>query len=138
MKTIFLFWLLGAIDGHAKNFSIFLKAGGRFNLTPVYDVMSAYPIAEKRELEFHDLKMAMALKSKNKHYHWKNTLPRHWIAKAHKIDFPKVEMETIIEKSVAQIDTAIANVSKKLPNEFDDELADAIFKNLKKAASKFQ
>ena len=60
MKTVFLFWLLGAIDGHAKNFSIFLKPGGRFQLTPVYDVISAYPIAAKREIEYHDLKMAMA------------------------------------------------------------------------------
>lgn len=28
-----LFWLIGATDGHAKNFSIFLRPGGRYGLT---------------------------------------------------------------------------------------------------------
>jgi len=44
LKTQFLFWLLGAIDGHAKNFSVFLMPGGRYSLTPVYDVMSAWRV----------------------------------------------------------------------------------------------
>jgi serine/threonine-protein kinase HipA len=42
MKAQIVFWLLAAIDGHAKNFSIFLSQGG-FRLTPLYDVMSAAP-----------------------------------------------------------------------------------------------
>ena len=29
-----LFWMLRAIDGHAKNFSLFLNPGGRYQLTP--------------------------------------------------------------------------------------------------------
>ena len=41
LKSQIVFWLLGATDGHAKNFSIFLLPGGRFRLTPLYDVMSA-------------------------------------------------------------------------------------------------
>lgn len=32
-KAQLLFWLIGATDGHAKNFSIFLSSGGRFRLT---------------------------------------------------------------------------------------------------------
>lgn len=39
-----LFWMLGATDGHAKNFSIFLHQNGAYELTPLYDVLSAYPI----------------------------------------------------------------------------------------------
>ena len=38
------FWLMAAIDGHAKNFSIQHRRGGRFSLTPLYDVLSAWPI----------------------------------------------------------------------------------------------
>jgi serine/threonine-protein kinase HipA len=34
LKAQLLFWLLAATDGHAKNFSIFLLAGGRCRLTP--------------------------------------------------------------------------------------------------------
>lgn len=40
----FAFWLLAATDGHAKNFSIQHRRGGRFGLTPLYDVLSAWPI----------------------------------------------------------------------------------------------
>ena len=36
-----LFWLLAAIDGHAKNFSLFVLQGGRYRMTPLYDVLSA-------------------------------------------------------------------------------------------------
>ena len=37
-------WLLRASDGHAKYFSIQLLPRGRFPLTRLYDVMSAYPV----------------------------------------------------------------------------------------------
>lgn len=40
-----LFWmLLRAIDGHAKNFSLCLDPGGGLRLTPLYDVLSAWPV----------------------------------------------------------------------------------------------
>ncbi|MGF6484426.1 serine/threonine protein kinase HipA of HipAB toxin-antitoxin module [Paraburkholderia sp. JPY419] len=39
-----LFWMLAAPDGHAKNFSIRLLAGGQYRLTPLYDVMSIWPV----------------------------------------------------------------------------------------------
>ena len=42
-KANILFWLMGATDGHAKNFSIFLLPGGRYRLTPFYDVMTVQP-----------------------------------------------------------------------------------------------
>ena len=44
MRTQLVFWLLAAIDGHAKNFSIFLLPGGVYRLTPRYDILSAYPM----------------------------------------------------------------------------------------------
>ncbi|MBI9095321.1 MAG: HipA domain-containing protein [Sphaerochaeta sp.] len=43
LKAQILFWLLAAPDGHAKDFSIFLERQGRYTLTPLYDVVSAYP-----------------------------------------------------------------------------------------------
>lgn len=136
MKTVFLFWLLGAIDGHAKNFSIFLKPGGRFQLTPVYDVISAYPIAEKREIEYHDLKMAMALHSTNTHYHWNNILPRHWVAQSKKVDFPESAMNHVIEETVDKLDKVITDVSSQLPPDFPEHIAVPTFSGMKKAAGK--
>ena len=47
LKAQIAFWLFAAIDGHAKNFSIFLAPGGGFRLTPLYDVISAQPLLDK-------------------------------------------------------------------------------------------
>jgi serine/threonine-protein kinase HipA len=38
------FWLLAAIDAHGKNFSIYHQRGGAYKLTPLYDVLSAWPV----------------------------------------------------------------------------------------------
>jgi Uncharacterized protein related to capsule biosynthesis enzymes len=61
-----IFWMLGATDGHAKNFSIFLQAGGAYHLTPFYDVLSAYPVMGKgaNMLSPFKAKLAMAVRSK--------------------------------------------------------------------------
>lgn len=60
-KSQILFWMLGAIDGHAKNFSIFIHKGGTFSLTPFYDVMSVYPLVAKGNLYLKKVKTAMAV-----------------------------------------------------------------------------
>ncbi len=64
MTANLVFWLLGAIDGHAKIFSIFLLPGGDFKLTPLYDVISAFPLVANKQLEQRRLRMAMALMGK--------------------------------------------------------------------------
>ncbi|MEO7217808.1 MAG: HipA domain-containing protein, partial [Gemmatimonadaceae bacterium] len=46
IKAQVAFWLLAAPDGHAKNFSIFLRRNG-YIMTPLYDVLSAWPIIGK-------------------------------------------------------------------------------------------
>ena len=51
-----VFWLLGAIDGHAKNFSLFLTPGG-YRMTPIYDVISVAPF---KSLPGQKARMAMS------------------------------------------------------------------------------
>lgn len=136
MHTVFLFWLLGAIDGHAKNFSIFLKQGGRFELTPVYDVISAYPLAAKRQIDYQKMNMAMALHGKNNHYAWHEIMPRHWFDESKQVDFPESGMQAIIDQTLSTIDTVIDDVSSRLPADFPGDIAEPIFKGIKKAAKK--
>ncbi len=138
MKTIFLFWLLGAIDGHAKNFSIFLKQGGRFCLTPIYDVISAYTISNKRQIDYQKLKMAMALHSKNTHYHWHTMLPRHWLAQSKKVDFPGTAMIDTIDESISEVDHVISEVSSRVSKDFPQHISEPIFENMKKSITKFK
>ena len=42
-----MFWFLAATDGHAKNFSIFLRRKG-YGMTPLYDLLSAWPVIGKK------------------------------------------------------------------------------------------
>lgn len=137
MKSIFLFWLLGAIDGHAKNFSVFLKQRGRFNLTPVYDVLSAYPLADKKQLALKKMKMAMAVSGRNKHYHWHEIIHRHWFEEAKKDEFPSSDLQEIIDETLAHIDSVISKISSRLPANFPDEVSTSIFEGMNKARAKF-
>lgn len=60
-KAQVLFWMLRAIDGHAKNFSLFLNPGARFQLTPIYDVLSAWPVIGRRSGQWPQQKLRMAM-----------------------------------------------------------------------------
>ena len=58
ITAVITFWLLGAIDGHAKNFSVFLSPGCRYRMTPLYDVVSAQPNVEAREIRRNQFRLA--------------------------------------------------------------------------------
>ena len=136
LKTQVLFWLLGAIDGHAKNFSIVLMPGGSYQLAPIYDVMSAYPLLAKRQVDPHKMKMAMAVKGKRSHYHWDKILYRHWLSTAQACRFPVDEMETIIRELLEKMDWVIEKVEAELPADFPDEAARSIFDGMKSARNR--
>lgn len=128
-----IFWLLGAIDGHAKNFSIFLLPGGGFRLTPAYDILSAYPLVAKRQLEQTNLRMAMALKGKNRHYHWAGISKRHWLETAHACRFPEEEMEVIIGDLLDKMDGVVQTATNQLPSSFPADVAGPILDGMREA-----
>lgn len=131
MKSIFLFWVLGAIDGHAKNFSLQIVPQGRYQLTPLYDVISAYPIVAKRQIEWQELKMAMALKGKNRHYLWSNIQLRHWFAMAEKCQFSAALMQEIINDVFDNMENVIHQVMRALPPHFPPHICDPIFSGMR-------
>ncbi|MCY4209652.1 MAG: HipA domain-containing protein, partial [Gammaproteobacteria bacterium] len=132
MQAAFLFWLLGAIDGHAKNFSIFLYPGGRFELAPIYDVISAYPLAEKRQVEYRDLKMAMALRGKNAHYAWHEIMARHWFSHSAKVNFPKAQMQQIMDDIAGRLDAVLDTTAANLPVGFPENISEPIFTGMRR------
>lgn len=136
MKSVFLFWILGAIDGHAKNFSLSIKPQGRYQLTPLYDVISAYPMAAKRQLEWQELNMAMALKGKNRHYLWNTIQPRHWLETADKCQFSSSMMQEIITETCDNMENVISAVTSSLPQNFPLHICDAIFLGMRKIKDK--
>src|SRR5258708_38504911 len=84
MLSQLIFWTLRVTAGHAKTSSISPRRGGGFGLTPLYDVLSTWPVVGKRadQLDIHELKLAMALRSKKAHYKIVEIQPRHFQALA--------------------------------------------------------
>jgi serine/threonine-protein kinase HipA len=51
--------LIRAIDGHAKNFRVALKPGGRFVMTLLYHVLPALPSLNAEQLQTKDMRPTM-------------------------------------------------------------------------------
>lgn len=131
MQANLIFWLLAAIDGHAKNFSLRLHAGGRTELLPLYDVLSAYPALGRGQLWAQKLRMAMSVRGKNRHYRWLEITPGHWRQTAKRCGFSESRMQAVMDECAGRIEPAIAEVERALPNDFDASLAEAIFDGLR-------
>jgi len=131
MRTQVVFWMLAAIDGHAKNFSIFLLPKGAYQLTPRYDILSAYPVLGhgRGKLAPERIKMAMSVKGKSRHYVWTEIHARHWIetAKRHGI----TNMNSIVEDLVAKTPAVIDRVRSLLPTDFPSQIAETILAGLR-------
>ena len=131
MRTQVVFWMLAAIDGHAKNFSIYLLPKGAYQLTPRYDILSAYPVLGhgRGKLAPERIKMAMSVKGKSRHYVWTEIHARHWIetAKRHGI----TNMNSIVEDLVAKTPAVIDRVRSLLPTDFPSQIAETILAGLR-------
>lgn len=135
MKAQLLFWLLAATDGHAKNFSVFIEAGGAYRLTPFYDILSMYPAIGGKGLNIRDAKLAMGLQaSKGKKYQVTQIFPRHFMQTAKAVGFSRKTMAEIINEVKGQVDTVIETAEKQLPVDFPKHIQEAIFTGLKNRA----
>jgi serine/threonine-protein kinase HipA len=136
-----LFWMLCAPDGHAKNFSIFLHQGGTYELTPLYDVLSAYPIigTGARRQSPYKVRMAMAVRSKNPHWVMRDILRRHWIAVGTEHGVVTEDgrgVEHVLDDLVERTPDVVETVRSLLPDGFPQHVADSIFDGLHAAADK--
>jgi serine/threonine-protein kinase HipA len=134
IKTQILFWLLSATDGHAKNFSIFLDRGGQYRLTPLYDVLSAWPIIGHGPnlIHYRSLKLAMTVRSKNVHWKLWEIKARHWMAVAKASGLG--ENIDIVQEIAAEIPKAIQAVNAQIPSTFPSEVSDKILGELQRQA----
>jgi serine/threonine-protein kinase HipA len=128
-KTLFkaqiIFWLLGATDGHAKNFSIRLAQGGRFQLTPIYDVVSAQPSVDAKQIRLNQMRLAMAVGT-NRHYTVHTITGRHFMQTADICGLPKKLAREIIDDVGDTAKAKIEDVIARLPSDFPADVADSI------------
>jgi len=136
-----LFWMLCAPDGHAKNFSLFLRPGGAYELTPLYDVLSAYPLigAGQSKLSPSKVKMAMAVRSKNTHWRMHEILRRHWLGLGERYGVVTAEgrnVQAVIDDIIARTPSVVQAVRARLPQGYPQDLADDILNGLQAAADR--
>ena len=135
MASQLLFWMLRAPDGHAKNFSLHLLPGGRYRLAPLYDVMSAYPVMGDGPNQWtpRELKLAMALVGKNRHYEAERIQRRHFNSTARRFGYGETA-EPLIQALLERTPAVIDEVQRALPAGFSQEVADKVLGGVQGAA----
>ena len=126
MRANIIFWLLGATDGHAKNFSIFLNPTG-FRLTPFYDVLSSQPSLDTNQIQRKQFKLAMSI-GKNRHYLIHQVLPRHFMQTAEQAGISLKSVATTIEELRDTAKKSVAAVIEGLGN----SIAQSVFEPVQK------
>jgi serine/threonine-protein kinase HipA len=125
LKAQVVFWLLGATDGHAKNFSIHLAPGGRFHLAPFYDVMSAQPAVDAGQIRRNRMKLAMAI-GQHRHYGVDGIAPRHFLQTAKLCNVPQSTVKAIFDELRDTAPKAIETSIAGLPHGFPEALVQSI------------
>jgi serine/threonine-protein kinase HipA len=124
LKAQIMFWLLGATDGHAKNFSLLLGPGGRFQLAPLYNVLSAQPAYDADSLSRNRMKLAMSV-GDSRHYAIYGILRRRFIQTARTNGISEAAIQSIFDAILAS-ENAIDQVVDSLPEGFSGALAESI------------
>jgi serine/threonine-protein kinase HipA len=125
MKAMVVFWLLGATDGHANNFSIFLSPGGRYRMTPLYDVISAQPSVNAGEIRPNQFRLAMAVGNTH-HYRINTVAARHFVETAQRAGMGKRIMASIFDELRETAMNALRNTVAQLPKNFPEAVTAAI------------
>lgn len=137
IKTQFMFWLLAATDGHAKNFSVAINQGGKFQLTPLYDVLSAWPIIgnQANQISYQRAKLSMAIRTRNAHYNFDEISRRHWQEITRRLGVPQAfdEMQHLADTVINKIDL----IYDGLPDGFPIALIDSIKSGVQKHVARF-
>jgi serine/threonine-protein kinase HipA len=125
MRANIIFWLLGATDGHAKNFSVFITPGGRFRMTPTYDVLTAQPSLDTGRITRKQFRLVMSV-GKNRHYDIHGIMPRHFLQTADLAGVGVPAVRAIIEDLGEAAPRKATAVIEALPQDFPPQLIESV------------
>ena len=121
LKAQILFWLIGATDGHAKNFSLFLSPGGRFRMTPLYDVLTAAPSLAAHQIRRNQFKLAMAIGGSRK-YRIYDIHGRHFVETGRAAGLSDRWIGKVIDEIRQAFDRAFSMIERTLPRNFPEAI----------------
>ncbi|MEZ0497505.1 type II toxin-antitoxin system HipA family toxin [Sphingomonas sp. IW22] len=124
-RAIILFWLIGATDGHGKNFSIFLRPGGRYALTPFYDVLTAQPAFDRRQIPHRSFRLAMSA-GKSRKYKILDISGRHFVETGLEGGMGRAmifaAIRDVLDNAVSASERALA----RMPEDFATEIHESV------------
>jgi serine/threonine-protein kinase HipA len=127
LQSCFAYWVLGATDGHAKNFSLALGAQGGFRLSPLYDVLSLQPSVDAHQVSRREFRVAMAV-GNGRHYKVDEIMPRHFVqtAVAAGVDqgVATLWMQEINERVPGALQRAAEAMDESVPQDLLGSIAD--------------
>jgi len=129
LKAQVVFCLIGATDGHAKNFSIFLGPLGRFRLTPLYDILSAQPSLASGQIHKKQMHLAM-FAGANRQYVVDRIRGRHFIQTAERAGVSATLAKDALQEVVDQASRAKEDLEKNLPPDFPEFLHRTIWEGV--------
>ncbi len=118
---------MGATDGHARNFSLTLLPGGRYRRTPLYDILSTWPIQGRgaNRMDPRKARLAMAVEGGNRHYLIHDIHRWHWVGMAESLGLGD-RIPAIIEAIIERTPHALDALAKRLPDDFPAALFDSV------------
>ena len=125
LKAQLVFWLMGATDGHAKNFSVFLSPGGSYRMTPLYDIVTAQPALNARQIERKQIKMAMSV-GNSRHYRFDQIHGRHFVQTAMRAGLSKKRATAIVDEVAALAPSALEKSANAMPKGFSMAVVDTV------------
>lgn len=129
LKANIWFWLLGATDGHAKNFSVALGPGGRYRLAPLYDILSVQPLVDAGQVRHNQYKLSMAV-GDGRHYVMGSIAPRHFVQTARRAGVGERVVLAIFQDLAAAAPQALDTVEAALPVGFPTGLVASVLSGL--------
>ncbi|MEG3091619.1 type II toxin-antitoxin system HipA family toxin [Sphingomonas sp. PB1R3] len=121
LSSQIIFWLIGATDGHAKNFSLFLRPGGGFKLTPFYDVLSVQDPVDRGQLAQKSFRLAMSAGT-SRHYRIEEVLGRHFVQTARAAGIGPTIIDKVITDIRKKAATAADVAREAMPDDFADDV----------------
>jgi serine/threonine-protein kinase HipA len=131
IKSIIAFWLLGATDGHAKNFSIFLSPDGGFRMTPLYDVLSTQPNVDAGQIRHNRFKLAMAV-GRSRHYLIGSVTARHFVETAELAGIGRRTSTSVIDELLETVPGALDQTLATMPPGFPEPIAASVASGVNK------
>jgi serine/threonine-protein kinase HipA len=115
----------------------FHQRGGIYVLTPLYDVLSAWPVIGhgRNELPLERAKLATAIRGRSPHYRIGEITGRHWRELSQRVGI--VNLWDRMQTLVAEATMAIERLESKLPPDFPDRVYARIRAGVLRQARRF-